>query len=88
MNQGMVRFTPSDAPPPPAPISLSDIQIFTVQGHPEFNEPIVSKIVVARAKAGVIDAAVTADAVQRAGWQNDGVGVVGKAILGVFGFSV
>ncbi|KAJ7182672.1 class I glutamine amidotransferase-like protein [Mycena crocata] len=82
-NQGMVRFNSTDAPS--SPISLSDIHILTVQGHPEFNEPIVTKIVAARTQSGIINAVTAADAERRANWQNDGVGVVAKAILGVYG---
>ncbi|KAJ7489431.1 class I glutamine amidotransferase-like protein [Mycena latifolia] len=85
LNQGMVRFKTAAAPS--SPLSLSDIHILTVQGHPEFNEPIVSKLLAARAKSGIIDAATASDAVQRANWQNDGVGVIGKAILGVYGIT-
>ncbi|KAJ7176622.1 class I glutamine amidotransferase-like protein [Mycena filopes] len=84
MTQGMVRFNSPDAPPP-SPVALSDIHIFTVQGHPEFHEGIVSKLVAMRTESGILSAAVSADAVRRAGWQNDGVGVVGKTILGICG---
>ncbi|KAK7052321.1 glutamine amidotransferase type-1 domain-containing protein [Favolaschia claudopus] len=83
VNQGMVRFdSPRESQ---SPVALSNIHIFTVQGHPEFNEPIVTKLVAARKAQGIIDAATAADATERAYWQNDGVGVVGKAILGVYG---
>ncbi|KAF7369045.1 Glutamine amidotransferase type-1 domain-containing protein [Mycena venus] len=84
VNQGMVRFH-SAATVPPSPVSLSDIHVFTVQGHPEFNEPIVSKLVDARTASGIIDPVTSVDAVRRAHWQNDGVGVVGKIILGIYG---
>jgi GMP synthase-like glutamine amidotransferase len=84
INQGMVRFN-STTIPPSSPVSLSDIHILTVQGHPEFNEPIVSILVDTRSKGGLIDDATAADARRRANWQNDGVGVVAKAILKVFG---
>ncbi|KAJ6567699.1 class I glutamine amidotransferase-like protein [Mycena vulgaris] len=83
MNQAMVRFVNGAAPS--SPVSLADIHILTVQGHPEFNEPIVSKIVAARTASGVITAEIAADAGQRAHWQNDGVGVVAKVILGMYG---
>jgi GMP synthase-like glutamine amidotransferase len=84
-NQGMVRFhSPAISP---TNISLSDVHIFTVQGHPEFTQPIITKIIEARTMQGVIDEATAADAVRRAGLQNDGVAVVGKAIWGVLGVS-
>ena len=60
-NQGYIRFTPgSHSARSSTPPSLSnpqvwkDIQIFTVQGHPEFNKRIVEKIVDAREGNGVI----------------------------------
>ncbi|KAJ7040760.1 class I glutamine amidotransferase-like protein [Mycena alexandri] len=84
INQGMVRFNSPDALPP-SPVSLSDIHIFTVQGHPEFHEGIVSKLVAMRAQSGILNGAVCADAIRRARWQNDGVGVVGKTMLGIYG---
>ncbi|KAJ7768326.1 class I glutamine amidotransferase-like protein [Mycena metata] len=84
VNQGMVRFNSPDAPLP-SPVSLSDVHIFTVQGHPEFHEGIVSKLVAMRAQSGILDGPTSADAIRRAGWQNDGVGVVGKTMLGIYG---
>ncbi|KAJ6600813.1 class I glutamine amidotransferase-like protein [Mycena sp. CBHHK59/15] len=83
LNQGMVRFQSTDASP--SGISLSDIHIFTVQGHPEFNEPIMTKMVEARSQSGIIDMVTAQDAVRRAAWRNDGVGVVGKTIWGLLG---
>ncbi|KIK01199.1 hypothetical protein K443DRAFT_99142 [Laccaria amethystina LaAM-08-1] len=71
MNQGMA--------------TLKDIHIFTVQGHPEFTQPIVDGLVEQRASSGVIDAEAAADAKRRQFWQNDGVPVVGKAIWGILG---
>ncbi|KAJ7472275.1 class I glutamine amidotransferase-like protein [Mycena galericulata] len=79
--------SPSPSPESPTHIPLSAIQILTVQGHPEFSDPIVSALTDARTQAGIIDGVTAADAVQRlgAGWRNDGVRVVGRAILGVLG---
>ncbi|KAJ7100609.1 class I glutamine amidotransferase-like protein [Mycena belliarum] len=85
MNQGMVRFSSGGAAP--SPLSLFDIHVFTVQGHPEFHRGIVAQIVAARAASRAIDAATAADATRRADWPNDGVGVIGKAILGVYGIA-
>ncbi|KAJ7054066.1 hypothetical protein C8F01DRAFT_1221433 [Mycena amicta] len=83
MNQGMVRFL--GAATPASPISLDDIHIFTVQGHPEFTQGIVSKLTDARGKAGILTPEVVADATRRASWRNDGVTVIGKTILKIFG---
>ncbi|KAJ7740929.1 class I glutamine amidotransferase-like protein [Mycena maculata] len=93
INQGMVRF--NSEPPEsaiPSSILLSDIQIFTVQGHPEFNEPIVSEILRVRAASGVIPEATATkygeNPENRDGGKNDGVSVIRKAILGVYGISL
>ncbi|THH23061.1 hypothetical protein EUX98_g8117 [Antrodiella citrinella] len=83
-NQGFIRLN-SSAPPPNAssPVDLKDIQIFTVQGHPEFTKPIVSTIVDARSATGVIDQATAELARSRADWPNDGVDKLGKVIWGI-----
>ncbi|KAI0343866.1 class I glutamine amidotransferase-like protein [Trametopsis cervina] len=79
-NQGFVRYATgtSDASP-------KDIQIFTVQGHPEFTERIVATVVDARSATGVIDPTTAADARRRAQWRNDGVDVIAKAIWKILG---
>lgn len=82
MNQGMVRFTDTDKLP--TKLTPADVHIFTVQGHPEFTEPIVSKIIRVRTASGVMDAETAADATRRKDWQNDGV-LIGKAIWKVLG---
>ncbi|KIP04084.1 hypothetical protein PHLGIDRAFT_129743 [Phlebiopsis gigantea 11061_1 CR5-6] len=74
-NHGFIRYEPSS---PKA--SLADIQIFCVQGHPEFTESIVEKIVELRSSTGVIDRPTAALSRERAKWRNDGVSVVGRAI--------
>lgn len=81
-NQGFIRYAPDAPTSNPSP---SDIQIFTVQGHPEFTERIVSAVVEARTSAGVIDAATAEDVQRRANWRNDGVNVIAKAIWRIFG---
>jgi len=82
VNQGMVRFSPHAAP---EQRSLSDVQIFTLQGHPEFDKGIVSGLVEVRSNTGVFSEDVAADAERRKDWQNDGIPVVGKAIWAVLG---
>ncbi|GJE98213.1 class I glutamine amidotransferase-like protein [Phanerochaete sordida] len=79
-NQGFVRFTPGTTSRRP-----KDIQIFTVQGHPEFTEGIVSKVVDLRASTGVIDQPTAQRARERASWRNDGVSVIGKVIWQILG---
>ncbi|KAH9950737.1 class I glutamine amidotransferase-like protein [Amylocystis lapponica] len=78
LNQGMVRFLPG-------PRSVENVQILTVQGHPEFTRRIVDVLVDTREKTGVLSAKVADDARRRAGWRNDGVDVVGKTIWRVLG---
>ena len=79
-NQGFVRYGPTSGRR-----SLRDIQIFTVQGHPEFTRRIVDTVVDARATTGVFDQALVEDARSRAGWRNDGADVIGKVIWRIIG---
>ncbi|KAL6300352.1 class I glutamine amidotransferase-like protein [Sparassis latifolia] len=80
-NQGMVRFY-AGAPTRPSAV---DVQIFTVQGHPEFTQRISEKIINTRSSTGVLSAEIVKDAQKRAEWRNDGVSVVGKFIWAVLG---
>ena len=75
-NQGMVRFSSRANPSTPLP----PIQIITIQGHPEFNEPIVTAITEQQVQSGSISQEAAADAGTRRFWKTDGVDVVGKAI--------
>lgn len=77
-NHGFVRYVPSAASS--SPKRPEDIQIFTVQGHPEFTESIVEKIVDLRESTGVLDKSTAEGARSRAKWRNDGVDVIGKLI--------
>lgn len=75
----MVRFLP--VPNSSSSSSLvGSIQILTLQGHPEFDEPIVSAIIEQRSSSGVIDIATARDAEKRRFLKTDGVDVVGKTI--------
>lgn len=74
-NQGYIRYHPSSSKS-----GLADVQIFCVQGHPEFTESIVEKIVNVREPAGIIDTAAATLSRERAKWRNDGVPVIGKAV--------
>lgn len=80
LNQGMVRFYPGSR-------SVDSVQIFTVQGHPEFTRRIVDALVDAREKTGVLNAEIVADVRRRADWRNDGVNVVGQVIWRILGVS-
>ena len=83
-NQGFVRYA-QDAPPKP---TLKDVQIFTVQGHPEFTRRIVDTILDVRASTGVFDKPLVEDARARSSWRNDGVDVIGKVIWQILGVEV
>ena len=72
----MVRFSSDANPSTPLP----PIQIITTQGHPEFNEPIVTAIIEQRLQSGAISQEAAADAEKRRFWKTDGVDVIGKAI--------
>ena len=75
-NQGMVRFSSEANPSTPLP----PIQIITTQGHPEFNESIVTAIIEQRLQSNSISQEAAADAETRRFWKTDGVDVIGKAI--------
>lgn len=91
-NQGYIRFTPgspsalSQTPPLLSdPQVWKDIQIFTVQGHPEFTKRIVDKLVDAREANGVLSKESAQRARERSEWRNDGVTVIGKVIWRILG---
>jgi len=76
MNQGMVKFKPRSSS---QRVSLSEIQIITVQGHPEFTKSIVQKMVDTRASQGIVPRELAEDVKVRNEWRNDGVGILGKS---------
>ncbi|KAF7324802.1 Glutamine amidotransferase type-1 domain-containing protein [Mycena kentingensis (nom. inval.)] len=82
-NQGMVRFVGGGAPP--SPLSLADIHILTVQGHPEFTAPIISILADLRGKAGILTPELLEDVARRSQWRNDGATVAGTTILKMLG---
>lgn len=100
-NHGMVIFDPATGPPPPEDLDsgalphvrLTSIQVFAVQGHPEFTEPFMSMLLDAR--VALLGEEVVNDGRLRAGGipgrhypdglACDGVGKVGKVIWGVLG---
>lgn len=89
-NQGMVRFLHApiridDSPwnsESPTPTN-SEIQILTLQGHPEFTESVVSCIIEHRSATGAIDVATARDAERRKYVKTDGVDIVGRLMWGV-----
>ncbi|TFK23996.1 cytoplasmic protein [Coprinopsis marcescibilis] len=64
---------------------LQKIQIFTVQGHPEWHEKVLTPLVEERGKSGIIDAPTAEDAMRRRFWRNDGVPVAGPVIWSILG---
>ncbi|KZT25577.1 class I glutamine amidotransferase-like protein [Neolentinus lepideus HHB14362 ss-1] len=83
-NQSMVRFDPSSSSSP-TQFSLRDIQVLTVQGHPEYTTDIVKLLVEARSATGVIDKATAEDFFKREGWKDDGRGAISKVIWEILG---
>lgn len=55
-------------------------RLVTVQGHPEFNEEVVTELLEARHESGVFDDAMYKDGMDRVGKRHDGV-VVSKAFV-------
>ncbi|ORY76051.1 class I glutamine amidotransferase-like protein [Protomyces lactucae-debilis] len=89
MHQDIVTI----APPGPRVVgsnAICDIQalyepkrLFSVQGHPEFNEKTVKLLVEKRVAQGIVPEAYGKDAWNRAGDEHDGL-AVGRAILRLF----
>lgn len=98
-NHGMVLFDPASAPSPEtlasdAPlVDLTSIRVLTIQGHPEFTEPIMGTLLDSRVavlgeelvrdghlRKGGIPGKVYPD-----GLTCDGVSKFGKTIWGVLG---
>lgn len=65
--------------------SSKDVQVLTLQGHPEINTRIIEHIVAARGPSGsgVIGAATAEEALVRAKPEDDGVTVIGRKVLEV-----
>lgn len=81
-NQGMVKYSPNASG---RLAKLSDIQILTVQGHPEFTKSIVSKVVRIRTEQGIFTPEFAQDAIRRNELRNDGVEVIARTIWKVLG---
>ena len=83
-NQGYLLYRPSKKDDQPLSKSKS-IQVFSVQGHPEFTQKIIESLVEARGPNGngAMNAEVANESRERAAWRNDGDTVVGKVIWDV-----
>ncbi|KAF8908109.1 class I glutamine amidotransferase-like protein [Gymnopilus junonius] len=92
-NQGMVKFYPAAQDTEThahgngtVQAASKKVQIFTIQGHPEFTQRVISDIVEQRSAVGVMSAQISDDLKSRLdkGWdkeaQNDSNDVVGKVI--------
>ena len=75
INQGMIFRRTRE--------NVGEVQVFTVQGHPEFNPDIVGKIVDAREASGAMDPATVKEGRLRGAKHDDGVGPIGKAVWNV-----
>ena len=85
-NQGFIRFAPG-SPSALADTLLShdDIQIFTMQGHPEFTPRIVDTIVRIHAASGVFGPKLVESVRAKADWRDEGITVAAKAIWRILG---
>ena len=81
-NQGMVRYTPDGSG---KLAKLSDIQILTTQGHPEFTKRIIAMVVGIRAERGILTPECAQDAIKRNELENEAPEVVGRAIWKILG---
>ena len=86
-NQGMVRFPRAKKLEERKQCDLDpkDIQILTMQGHPEYVEGIVSLEFAWFLENGAVGEEVVKDAESRMSWGHDGVEVVGKVFWGMLG---
>jgi hypothetical protein len=65
---------------------LEDVQILTVQGHPEFHSKMMQFVVDLRESEEVDERVIRlARARMKAGWRHDGVSVIGRALWGIMG---
>lgn len=81
--QGLVRFNePGYSLEEVEPM---DVQILTVQGHPEFTPFIVNSIIDAREKNGAMTPDVVREGRERAVKHHEGNGVIGRTIWKVLG---
>ncbi|KAF8729144.1 hypothetical protein AX14_006326 [Amanita brunnescens Koide BX004] len=85
INQGMVRFYGDSAPRSANDINPDDVHILTLQGHPEFTEPIITGAIERRLASGIIDMETAKEAMGRRYGPNDGVGIIGRAVWNVIG---
>ena len=81
-NQGMVKYTPDESG---KLAKLSDIQILTVQGHPEFTNTILAMLVEVRAQKGILTPECAKDAISRNQLKHESHEVVGSAIWKTLG---
>lgn len=81
-NQGMVKYVPDETGKLAKP---SDIQILTVQGHPEFTKSIVATLVGIRAERGILTPECAEDAIERNKLVNEAPKAVGSVIWDILG---
>jgi len=82
---GFVRFS-SSSPPETSDRKelLKQIQIFSLQGHPEFTSDIVKDIIDVRETRGVLSRDFSAESRERASQEQEGVSI-GRTILEILG---
>ena len=80
-----VEHTENSPPLPPDADVFRNVHIFTVQGHPEFVEAIVSHIIDSREASGRMNPDTVSLGRANMGRPHDGIGLVGRAIWRVLG---
>lgn len=81
-NEGMVRYTADESG---KLAKLSDIQILTMQGHPEYSTSNVELVVGYRAEMGILTPECARDAIERNKRTNEAPEVVSRAVWKVLG---
>ncbi|KAL5504984.1 hypothetical protein ACEPAH_7647 [Sanghuangporus vaninii] len=83
--QGLVRFASSGSTSLSEDAEPKDIQILTVQGHPEFTSFIVNSIIDVREKNGAMSPEIAKEGRERAVRPDEGTGIIGRTIWKVLG---
>lgn len=65
---------------PAAAITLEDVNIFTLQGHPEFSPDIVTEIINVREKKGILTSELAEESRGYAKMHDEGVSIGAKII--------
>lgn len=79
-----IAFDVSSLEDSSGPAASRSLHILTLQGHPEFDEEIVTTLIHARTEMGLIEGDVREEGLERAVRQHDGI-KLGRAVLAMLG---